>query len=80
MIPSWHARRSFEGAIAACGAPLVGLVAERWFGFQGAVGLSQGGAHANALALSSALLLCLLVPWVLCLGSYTGERAFCVLL
>ena len=25
--------RSFEGAIAACGAPLVGILAERLFGF-----------------------------------------------
>ncbi|KAK9786693.1 hypothetical protein WJX73_003542 [Symbiochloris irregularis] len=28
--------RSFEGAIAACGAPLVGILAERMFGFTGA--------------------------------------------
>ena len=26
--------RSFEGAIAACGAPLVGILAERLFGFK----------------------------------------------
>ena len=25
--------RSFEGAIAACGAPLVGIIAEKLFGF-----------------------------------------------
>ena len=26
--------RSFEGALAACGAPIVGLLAERLFGFE----------------------------------------------
>ncbi len=26
--------RSFEGAIAACGAPLVGILAEKLFGFK----------------------------------------------
>ena len=26
--------RSFEGAIAACGAPLVGILAEQLFGFK----------------------------------------------
>lgn len=26
--------RSFEGAIAACGAPLVGIIAEKLFGFK----------------------------------------------
>ncbi|GAB4813864.1 hypothetical protein N2152v2_000910 [Parachlorella kessleri] len=64
--------RSFEGAIAACGAPLVGLVAERWFGFEGAVGQGQEGAYRNALALANALLVCLVAPWLLCLLSYTA--------
>eukprot|EP00887_Chlorella_sp_A99_P001734 scaffold8.g1734.t1 len=37
-LPALACDRSFEGAIAACGAPLVGLTAERLFGFRGAVG------------------------------------------
>lgn len=67
--------RSFEGAVAACAAPLVGLVAERCFGFKGSVSSSEVDIerdHANARALGNSLLVCLLVPWSLCLLSYTG--------
>jgi hypothetical protein len=67
--------RSFEGAVAACGAPLVGITAERLFGFKGSIAEAveegpRGRAHA-ANALSNALLLCLLVPWTLCFLSYS---------
>lgn len=89
------------------GAPLVGLAAERLFGFRGALGDSSSGAggkvdgstwllvctlssagrlicfarpahqrHAdgkNVAALSSALLVCMVVPWVLCLLFFTGR-------
>ena len=35
------------------GAPLVGLVAERWFGFRGAVGLSRWAAALHLYLLPS---------------------------
>ncbi len=41
--------RSFEGAIAALGAPLVGMAAERWFGFTGVAGGDDACAeHSTA--------------------------------
>ncbi|EFN58437.1 hypothetical protein CHLNCDRAFT_140406 [Chlorella variabilis] len=65
--------RSFEGAVGAMGAPLVGLAAERLFGFRGALGDSSSGADGkNVAALSSALLVCMVVPWVLCLLFFTA--------
>ncbi|KAK9813231.1 hypothetical protein WJX72_011069 [[Myrmecia] bisecta] len=68
--------RSFEGAVAACGAPLVGLLAEKVFGFEGSVTQTAeavaGRDFTNAAALSSSLVCCLTVPWALCLLSYTG--------
>lgn len=67
--------RSFEGAVGACGAPLVGVAAERLFGFKGSIAAAVAqGPRERALAahaLSSALLLCLLVPWILCFLSYS---------
>lgn len=74
--------RSFEGAVAACGAPLVGLIAER-AGFlnSGEVEMSGGGAARNAAALAHSLLLCLTVPWAFCFlfycvlhVTYPGDR------
>ncbi|EIE19976.1 MFS general substrate transporter [Coccomyxa subellipsoidea C-169] len=67
--------RSFEGAIAACAAPLVGMIAERVFGFEGHLEESVKDplkAAVNAQALANALLCCLLVPWTFCLIFYTG--------
>ncbi|PRW33724.1 MFS general substrate transporter [Chlorella sorokiniana] len=66
--------RSFEGAVGAMGAPLVGLAAERVFGFRGVLGGGGDGAldHNNVAALSSALLVCMVGPWVLCLLSFTA--------
>jgi len=69
--------RSFEGAIAACAAPVVGLIAERLFDFRG--DLSEMGhlspaddaVRHNARALGNALLVCLEVPWALCLVFYS---------
>lgn len=63
--------RSFEGALGACGAPLVGIVAERVFGFTGAVG-AAGGDGANAAALANALLVMFVVPWTACLLAFTA--------
>ena len=51
--PDWHA-----GAMAACAAPLVGLMAQRWFGFSGASTVTGEKERdlKNARALGSALL------------------------
>jgi MFS family permease len=65
--------RSFEGAVGACGAPLVGISAEKLFGFRGTMAAAATGAQervAAAQALSSALLLCLIVPWLASLAFY----------
>lgn len=54
-----------------------GLVAERCFGFQGSVSTGEADIerdHTNARALGNSLLVCLLVPWSLCLLSYTGQH------
>ncbi len=65
---------SAQGAIGACGAPLVGIVAERVFGFKG---VSAADAldtdHSQARALSNALFVSLVVPWTACLLFYFGE-------
>ncbi|KAL6771840.1 hypothetical protein ACKKBG_A28005 [Auxenochlorella protothecoides x Auxenochlorella symbiontica] len=66
--------RSFEGAIGAFGAPLVGLTAERCFGFSGTVGAGRDDAESarNARALGDALLVMLALPWLVCLLAFTG--------
>ncbi len=59
--------RCFEGALGATAAPLVGLLAEKAFGFSGTLGQSADAAQATALsnahALSRAMLVLLLLPW-----------------
>jgi MFS family permease len=68
--------RSFENAIASCAAPVVGLLAERVFKFQGTMATSAGQsaavAAANAAALANSLAVCMLVPWSICLLFFTG--------
>ncbi|GLC33417.1 hypothetical protein PLESTM_000068900 [Pleodorina starrii] len=75
--------RSFEGAISALGAPLVGMAAERWFGFTGVAGGEAACEHHNTMeapeadlpkarALGDAMLLFMAVPWTLCALFYTG--------
>ena len=57
---------------------VAGLVAETYFGFNGSVSQAEVDIerdHANARALGNSLLVCLLVPWALCLVSYTGNAA-----
>ena len=52
-----------------------GLIAEQAFGFSGQLGegVNRAGAQAgDAAALSSSLLVCLVVPWSLCLLFYFG--------
>lgn len=67
--------RSLESSLAACAAPAVGLLAERAFGFTGAVSrdaLSDAVLRAkNADALGSSLLACMVLPWAACLAFYT---------
>ncbi|KAI3436365.1 hypothetical protein D9Q98_002418 [Chlorella vulgaris] len=66
--------RCFEGAIAACAAPFVGLLAERLFGFSGSGTVTHDRERdlANAAALGNALLAFLVVPWTLTLLLYSG--------
>jgi hypothetical protein len=66
--------RCFETALAACTAPLVGLVGERVFGFDGAATPSGDKEKdlANAEALGQALLIFMIVPWSIDLALYTG--------
>lgn len=69
--------RSFEGAVGACGAPLVGIVAERWFGFVGSVAsaaAAEGERAAAAKALSNALYVCLGKEKRACLLCLTSEH------
>ena len=58
--------------------PFAGIIAERGFHFEGHLAESHGDAlkaSANAKALANALLVCLVVPWTLCVIAYTGEAA-----
>ena len=61
-----------------------GLIAEQAFGFSGQLGegASRVGTQAgDAAALSSSLLVCLMVPWALCLLFYCGAPCLpCLLL
>ena len=72
----------FEGALGAPAAPLVGLVAERTFGFSGTLGQSvdaaQAEAHSlsNAHALGKAMLVLLLLPWGFDFFVYFGETLY----
>ncbi|EFN51219.1 hypothetical protein CHLNCDRAFT_141208 [Chlorella variabilis] len=69
--------RCFEGAMAACSAPLVGMLAEDWFGFRGTskvTGNRKADLH-NAKALGSALLAFTTVPWIFCFLMYSGLHA-----
>ena len=67
--------RCFEGAVAAFAAPLVGVLAEKWYGFSGTSTVTGDAAKdlANARALGSALLTFLTVPWCICFCVYSGE-------
>ncbi|KAK9835393.1 hypothetical protein WJX81_006954 [Elliptochloris bilobata] len=64
--------RSFEGAVGATAAPLVGIIADRVFGYRGAVGHEADPAlqAANANALGNSLMAVLGVPWFLCFCAY----------
>jgi len=62
---------ALEGASAACfGAPLVGLFAEHLFNYKASrvqvTDMSPAMRATNADALSRSMLLCTVVPWILC--------------
>lgn len=65
--------RSFEGAIAACGAPIVGWLAQV-FGYSGEVRITEDPQlnMRNAIALGTAIQLCLIIPWAMSFLIYTG--------
>ena len=67
--------RCFEGALAACAAPLVGWLAEEAFGFTGKASRTGNPEEdlRRARALGSALLVFLIIPWTLCLISFSGN-------
>jgi MFS family permease len=60
--------RLFEGSIAASGTYLVALFAENVFGYSNAP--ADIGTLSNILAMSNALLVCTIGPWVICLLVY----------
>ncbi|KAI8107478.1 hypothetical protein M9435_002507 [Picochlorum sp. BPE23] len=60
--------RTFEGAVGALGAPLVGVIASRVYGFSFDDD-SQG--YENGRALSQSLMWCLCVPWAICFIFYS---------
>ena len=68
--------RSFETAVGALAAPIVGVLASKAFGFKGtleiAPGASAAAIAANASALGSAIMAMLLAPWAFCLVFYSG--------
>lgn len=75
LVNSCNFFRCFEGAIAACAAPLVGLLAEEIFGFKGAATRTGDRATdlAKANAIGNALLCFMIIPWSLCLVAYCGK-------
>jgi hypothetical protein len=66
--------RSFEGGIAALGAPLVGWLAKAAFGFSGSaeVGPDVAENRRKAASLGNALLVFTAVPWALCAIFFSG--------
>lgn len=66
--------RCFEGAIAAFATPLVGILSERLYGFSGASTVTGDPEKdlPNARALGNALVAFLVIPWTLCLITYSG--------
>jgi MFS family permease len=59
--------RLFEGSIAASGTYLVALFANRIFDYNDAIRYTT----ENVLALSNALLITTIIPWVICLAFYS---------
>jgi hypothetical protein len=68
--------RSFEGAIGALGAPLVGMAAEKWFGFNGVAGGDQACAEHSTANMGECV--CRVVVVVVVGRSTGGPRAGCM--
>ena len=71
--------------MAALGAPLVGIIAERFFRFPAGAStyICEGGQPVDqgvdvhdmqnkAHSLGNAMLTCMIIPWALCLSVYTA--------
>jgi hypothetical protein len=58
--------RAFEGSFAALAAPLVGILAERVFGYRVGNDVPESGSRIEALALSRGLLTVMAFPFALC--------------
>jgi len=63
--------RLFEGSIAATGTLIVGLIADHLFGYDKTANATIPGTVNNVYALSYAMLIATVVPWVICLLFYS---------
>jgi hypothetical protein len=63
--------RAFEGGFGAIAAPMVGLLAERVYGYRTNTVIPELGSPAEALALSRGLFTVMAIPFGLCCMCYT---------
>ena len=63
--------RLFEGSVAATGTLIVGLIADHLFGYDKNANATISGTVNNVYALSYAMLIATVVPWVICLLFYS---------
>lgn len=63
--------RAFEGSFSALAPPVVGLLAEKVYGYRVDEVISESGSQAEAFALSQGLFVMMAVPFGLCCLFYT---------
>ncbi|XP_024371232.1 uncharacterized protein [Physcomitrium patens] len=63
--------RAFEGGLGALAAPLVGILAERVYGYRAHMVIPENGSPEEALALSRGLFAVMAIPFGLCCLCYT---------
>ena len=63
--------RAFEGSFAALAAPLVGILAEKVYGYRVGKDIPDSGSPVEALALSRGLFTMMAIPFALCCLFYT---------